>query len=54
MFKHNEENAAFEVLTDEQLELASGGANLYATDPTNPLCPEPRPLPGQILNPHKG
>ncbi len=34
----------------EELELASGGFDLSAPDPTNPLCPEPhlhlRPSPG--------
>jgi hypothetical protein len=54
MFKHEIENTASDFLTDDQLELAAGGVALNAVDPTNPLCPEPRPLPGQILNPHKG
>ena len=53
MFKHETENTATDFLTDEQLELASGGIDPNATDPTNPLCPEPRPLPGR-LGSHKG
>ena len=46
MTNYDTENFAVEVLTDDQLELVSGGADLYATDPTNPLCPEPHPHPG--------
>jgi hypothetical protein len=45
MYKYENESAAPEALTDEQLELASGGVDLNVADPTNPLCPEPRPRP---------
>ena len=54
MLNDDQENFAADAMTDAQLELVSGGTDLYATDPTNPLCPEPRPLPGQILSHHKG
>ena len=54
MTNHDTENFTAEVLTDDQLEFVSAGAALYATDPTNPLCPEPRPFPGQTLSHHKG
>jgi bacteriocin-like protein len=50
MTKYETEHTAPEVLTDEQLEKISGGFNPTAIDPTNPLCPEPRPRPGS----HKG
>ena len=46
MTNYDTKNFAAEVLTDDQLDLVSGGADLHATDPNNPLCPEPRPLPG--------
>jgi hypothetical protein len=53
MFDYDKENFASEVLTDEQLERVSGGFNPKAIDPTNPLCPEPRPRPGFGGN-HRG
>jgi hypothetical protein len=54
MTKRENDDTSSNYLTDEHLDLASGGVALNSVDPTNPLCPEPRPLPGQILNPHKG
>jgi hypothetical protein len=43
-------------INERELETVSGGdmASPVFFDSTNPLCPEPRPTPGQILNPHKG
>ena len=37
----------------EEMELVSGGVDLHAPDPTNPLCPEPRRRP-DFGNHHKG
>ena len=45
MSKQKAEYTARAALTEDQLDLVSGGVTVRDFDPNNPLCPEPPPPP---------